>query len=242
MICFPTRVEPVNETLRTRGWVTKRSPTTGPSPGRIVSTCSGSPASRASSPIRSAVSGVSSAGLEHDAVAGRERGGQPPAGHRHREVPRHDDADDAEGLVERDVGAAGHAGSAGRRAVRARRRSSSGSRGRSRPPSGRWPRCGRRCGPRSRRAPRRGRRRLRRTAGAAPPARRGTPAARHRTPRAHARSRHPVWARSVMATSVRGVPVAGLTTVNVGDMLRLSGLGRGSGLRAARSRDVAPSR
>ncbi len=47
-------------------------------------------------------------GLEHDGVARREGGREPPAGDGHREVPRHDHADDAERLVERDVDAAGH--------------------------------------------------------------------------------------------------------------------------------------
>ena len=41
MICLPTSVEPVKQTLRTSGWVTKRSPTTEPLPGMTVSTPSG---------------------------------------------------------------------------------------------------------------------------------------------------------------------------------------------------------
>ena len=45
--------------------------------------------------------------LEHHGVAGGQRGREAPAGDRHREVPRHDHADDAQRLVERDVGAAG---------------------------------------------------------------------------------------------------------------------------------------
>ena len=39
-------------------------------------------------------------GLQHDAVAGGERGSELPAGHEEREVPRDDLADDAERLVE----------------------------------------------------------------------------------------------------------------------------------------------
>ncbi len=46
-------------------------------------------------------------GLEHDGVARGERRREPPGGDRHREVPRHDDPDDAVRLVERDVDAAG---------------------------------------------------------------------------------------------------------------------------------------
>jgi hypothetical protein len=38
--------------------------------------------------------------FEHDGVAGRERRGQAPARDRHREVPRHDDRDDPERLLE----------------------------------------------------------------------------------------------------------------------------------------------
>jgi hypothetical protein len=45
--------------------------------------------------------------LEHHGVAGGERGTEPPPGDRHREVPRHDDADDPERLPEGDVDAAG---------------------------------------------------------------------------------------------------------------------------------------
>ena len=35
MIRLPTSVDPVKTTLRTAGWVTKRSPTTDPLPGMI---------------------------------------------------------------------------------------------------------------------------------------------------------------------------------------------------------------
>ena len=46
-------------------------------------------------------------GLEHDGVPARERRAELPAGDVEREVPRHDQADDAEGLAEGDVDAAG---------------------------------------------------------------------------------------------------------------------------------------
>ena len=45
---------------------------------------------------RSAVSGVSSRRLEHDGVAGGERGAELPRGHVERVVPRRDRTDDAE--------------------------------------------------------------------------------------------------------------------------------------------------
>ena len=65
------------------------------------------------------MSGVSSAGLTTHGVAGGERWREPPGGDRHREVPRHDDADDADRLVERDVDPAGDGDLAARRAARA---------------------------------------------------------------------------------------------------------------------------
>ncbi len=77
MIRLPTSVEPVKQTLRTRGCVTNRSPTTEPLPGMIVSTCSGRPASRASSPSRMAVSGVSSAGLSTTVLPAARAGAKP---------------------------------------------------------------------------------------------------------------------------------------------------------------------
>ncbi len=79
MICFPTAVDPVNATLRTSGCVTKRCPTTEPRPGMTVSTPSGSPASRASSPMRMAVRGVSSAGLRSTVLPAARAGAIPQA-------------------------------------------------------------------------------------------------------------------------------------------------------------------
>ena len=77
MIRLPTSVDPVKQTLRTAGCVTKRSPTTDPLPGMTVSTPSGSPASRASSPIRMAVSGVISAGLSTTVLPAASAGASP---------------------------------------------------------------------------------------------------------------------------------------------------------------------
>ena len=47
-------------------------------------------------------------GLEHDGAAGSERRRKAPARDRHGEVPRNDDADDADRLVERHVDPTGH--------------------------------------------------------------------------------------------------------------------------------------
>ena len=77
MICWPTSVEPVNTILRTAGWSTSRWPTTLPFPGSTWNTPSGSPAARASSPIRIAVSGVISAGLATTALPAARAGARP---------------------------------------------------------------------------------------------------------------------------------------------------------------------
>ena len=77
MICWPTSVEPVNTILRTCSWSTSRWPTTEPLPGRTWNTPSGRPASRASSPIRIAVSGVRSAGLAITGLPAASAGPSP---------------------------------------------------------------------------------------------------------------------------------------------------------------------
>ena len=107
MICLPTSVEPVKQTLRTSGWVTNRSPTTEPLPGMHGEHALGQPGleRQLADPDRGQRGDLGR--LEHDRVAGRQRGREAPAGDRHREVPRHDHADDAERLVEGDVDAAG---------------------------------------------------------------------------------------------------------------------------------------
>ena len=47
-------------------------------------------------------------GLEHDGAASRKCRCESPTGDRHREVPRHDDADDTDRLLEGHVDATGH--------------------------------------------------------------------------------------------------------------------------------------
>ena len=59
----PTSVEPVNAILATSGCSTRRCPQVRPGPTTTLTTPSGIPASVAISAKRSAVSGVSSAGL-----------------------------------------------------------------------------------------------------------------------------------------------------------------------------------
>ena len=63
MMCWPTSVEPVKVILSTLGCLTSASPAIEPLPGSTLNTPGGTPASSASSAIRIAVSGVSSAGL-----------------------------------------------------------------------------------------------------------------------------------------------------------------------------------
>ena len=79
MIWRPTAFDPVKQTLRTAGWLTKRWPTSAPSPATTWRTPSGSPASRASSPRRSAVSGVSIAGFTRTALPAASAGARPQA-------------------------------------------------------------------------------------------------------------------------------------------------------------------
>ena len=61
--CRPTAVEPVKAILSTPGWRSSASPTTWPLPVTTLSTPSGTPASESSWAMKSALSGVSSAGL-----------------------------------------------------------------------------------------------------------------------------------------------------------------------------------
>ncbi len=61
-ISRPTAVEPVNAILSTSGWSTSAAPV-APSPVSTLSTPGGKPTSSASSPRRSALSGVCSAGF-----------------------------------------------------------------------------------------------------------------------------------------------------------------------------------
>ncbi len=60
---MPTSVDPVNAIMSTSGWSPSGAPAPGPSPGTTCSTLAGRPASSASAPRRSAVSGDCSAGL-----------------------------------------------------------------------------------------------------------------------------------------------------------------------------------
>ena len=62
MTSLPVAVSPVNDDIRTRGWLTSATPTGSPCPVTTLSTPSGK-MSAPSSASRSAVSGVCSLGL-----------------------------------------------------------------------------------------------------------------------------------------------------------------------------------
>ena len=82
-------------------------PADRPGPATTLSTPSGSPASSAIRSSSSAVSGVSSAGLRTTVLPAASAGRDLPGGDHQREVPGHDQPDDAERLAEGHVDAAG---------------------------------------------------------------------------------------------------------------------------------------
>ena len=104
--CWPTSVEPVKPIFATSGCSISRCPTTEPLPTTTLTTPSGMPASSASSPRRSAESGVSSAGFSTTVLPHASAGPELPGGDVQREVPRGDQPDDAERLAEGHVDAA----------------------------------------------------------------------------------------------------------------------------------------
>ncbi len=77
--CLPTVVDPVKTIFATPGCSTSALPVTGPAPGSTWKRCSGSPATRASSASRRAVSGVVSAGLRMTALPAASAGAVPQA-------------------------------------------------------------------------------------------------------------------------------------------------------------------
>ena len=102
----PTSVEPVKPIFATSGCSTRRLPTTEPLPTSDVDDALrdaglerelGEPQRRERRQLRR---------LEHDRVAARERRPELPGRDVEREVPGHDQADDAERLAEGDVDAA----------------------------------------------------------------------------------------------------------------------------------------
>ena len=85
----------------TPGCATSAAPTS-PSPGRRLSAPCGHAGGVQRLDDRERAGRRLLGGLEHDAVAGREAGGDHPGGDREREVPRADDGDDAaRGVAER---------------------------------------------------------------------------------------------------------------------------------------------
>ncbi len=108
MIRFPTSVEPVKTILRTSGCPMRRSPASAPVPGTTWKTSSGMPASRRE-PLEPQRTQRGVLGrLDDHRVAGSQGRREPPRGDRHREVPRHDHADDPERFMEGDVDPPSH--------------------------------------------------------------------------------------------------------------------------------------
>ncbi len=103
----PTSVEPVNAIFATSGCSTSRLPTTLPGPGDDVQdTLRQAGVER--DPLQLERGQRRQLGrLQHDRVAGRERGCDLPRGDHEREVPRDDQAHHAERLAERHVDAPG---------------------------------------------------------------------------------------------------------------------------------------
>ena len=128
-ISRPTAVEPVKAILSTPGWSTSAAPVE-PSPVRTLSTPGGKPTSSASSPRRSALSGVCSAGLSTIVQPAASAGRELPGGHQQREVP----GDDLRAHADRFAAGVAEHVRARRRAARrprsswASRRSSAGAR------------------------------------------------------------------------------------------------------------------
>jgi hypothetical protein len=60
---MPARVEPVNDTMSTSGWVLMATPTVGPSPSTRLNTPGGTPAASMISATMWALSGATSLGL-----------------------------------------------------------------------------------------------------------------------------------------------------------------------------------
>ena len=98
---LPTSVEPVKAILSTSGWAASAAPAVSPKPVTTLTTPVGKPASAISSPSRSAVSGVCSAGLSTTVQPVRQRRAELPRGHQQREIPRDDLAAHAHRLAQR---------------------------------------------------------------------------------------------------------------------------------------------
>ena len=103
MISWPVVVSPVNATLPMPGCAAIDAPAVPPGPGHDVEDAGGDARleRQLAEPDRRQ-RGVAR-GLEDRGVAGGERRGDLPRGHVGREVPRHDQPDDADRLADRQV-------------------------------------------------------------------------------------------------------------------------------------------
>jgi hypothetical protein len=96
----PVTCDPVNATLSTPGCAASAAPAVSPYPGTMLMTPGGTPASSASSPRRSDVSGASLGRLQHHRAPGRENRTDLPTVAA-RPFHRDDRADDADRFLER---------------------------------------------------------------------------------------------------------------------------------------------
>ena len=121
------RAEPVKTIVWMRGSATSALPGSSPPGSRLSASC-GTPPACSASTIGLRARGRLLGGLEHDGVAGRQRGGDHAGGDREREVERRDHAGDAAGDVAHRVALARHLDAAGGR-WRARARPGRSTRG-----------------------------------------------------------------------------------------------------------------
>ena len=106
-ISLPTSVEPVNVILVTSGCSASALPATSPRPLTTLSTPGGSAGLDEQFGEPQAAHRRLLGGLQHDRVAGRERGRDLPRRHQQRIIPRRDRADHAERLAQHQVHDAG---------------------------------------------------------------------------------------------------------------------------------------
>ena len=92
----PTAVDPVNDSLRTRGCVAMAQPAVSPYPGTILTTPSGTPASCKQLGDTECAERRQLARLHHHGVAGGEGRTELPTREHQRKVPGNDLADDAD--------------------------------------------------------------------------------------------------------------------------------------------------
>jgi hypothetical protein len=103
MISWPVPVSPVNATLPMPMWAAMAAPAVFPGPGDHVEDARRKAGFQRQLGDAQRGEGRVAGGLEDRGIAGRQSGAQLPAGQHEREVPRHDEAHDADRLAQREV-------------------------------------------------------------------------------------------------------------------------------------------